>query len=238
LKTWRAILNHRTFAYWKGRLRSPAIANSSIPNRPECQTVFERNDIAMTNEQREFLNLRVKPAVSRFIEASFILNIHVDGLVYLEKIGELKALGNPPPGAQRYFSTSYLFKLAQDDRWLARALRLIRENSKRLNGIKKERKLVEAGQHQHRVEADPQPLTAIQSALQIARTASCTLNAKTTYNIQDLCVSAAGLMGSRPWFYARKGFLAMHTSGAGSAAINIAARSTSPTRNCACLETK
>ena len=41
---------------------------------------------------------------SAFIEASFILNIHVDGLVYLEKIGELKALANPPPGAQRYFS--------------------------------------------------------------------------------------------------------------------------------------
>jgi hypothetical protein len=77
----------------------------------------------MTNEQREFLNLRVKPAIGGFVEASFILGVHIDGCVYLEKLGELKALANPPPGAQRYFSISYLFKLAQDDRWLTRAIK-------------------------------------------------------------------------------------------------------------------
>lgn len=131
--------------------------------------------IEMTNEQREFLNLCVKPAIGGFIEASYILNIHVDGLVYLEKIGELKALANPPPGAQRYFSISYLFKLAQDDRWLTRAIRLIRENSRRLNQTKKGRRVVGAGQNPHPPETNARPLTAIQRALQIARTA-CPFN--------------------------------------------------------------
>jgi hypothetical protein len=191
----------------------------------------------MTNEQREFLNLQVKPAISGFIEASFILGVHIDGLVYLEKSGELKALATPPPGAQRYFSTNYLFKLAQDDKWLARAIRLIRENSRRLNDIKKGRKAVRAGQHSHQLEGNTRPLTAIQRTLQIARTASCTMNARTIYSIKDLCVSGVGLTGSSPWFYEKRGCHATHTYAAGSAAIDIAARSISLTRSCACLQT-
>jgi hypothetical protein len=192
----------------------------------------------MTKEQCDFLNLRVKPAIGGFLEASFILGIGVDGCVYLEKIGELKALANPPPGAQRYFSISYLFKLAQDERWLARAIRLIRENSKRLNQIKKGRKAVAGGQHPHQPDQDAQTPTAIERALQIARTASCTWNAETIYSTGDLCDLAAGLTGYSPWFYAKKGFRALHTSVAGSAAINIAARCISQTRSCACLRTK
>jgi hypothetical protein len=192
----------------------------------------------MTNEQREFLNLRVKPAIGGFVEASFILGVHIDGCVYLEKLGELKALANPPPGAQRYFSISYLFKLAQDDRWLTRAIRLIRENSKRLNQTKKGRKAFAAGQHPHQPANNTRPLTASQRALQIARTGSCTWNAETIYSTGDLCGLAAGLMGYSPWFYAKKGFRALHTSVAGSAAINIAARCISQTRSCACLRTK
>ncbi len=89
------------------------------------------------NEQYEFLNLRVKPAIGGFREASFILGIHIDGCVYLEKLGELKALANPPPGAQRYFSIRYLFRLAEDEKWLARAIRLIREHSRDLNSAKR-----------------------------------------------------------------------------------------------------
>jgi hypothetical protein len=33
----------------------------------------------------------------------------------------LKPLGNPPPNAPKYFSTKYLCRLAEDERWLERA---------------------------------------------------------------------------------------------------------------------
>jgi len=95
----------------------------------------------MTPEQREFLNLCDKPGIIGFLESHYITGIQVDGLIYLEKVDHFKALANPPPGAQRYFLTSYVLKVAQDEKWMSRAVRLLRENSRRRNQA---RKIVEA----------------------------------------------------------------------------------------------
>jgi len=91
----------------------------------------------MSPEQCEFLNLRVKPGISGFTESSYIIGLPVDGLVYLEKVDHFEALANPPAGAQRYFLTSYVFKVAQDEKWMAKAVRLLRENSRRRNEARK-----------------------------------------------------------------------------------------------------
>lgn len=92
----------------------------------------------MTPEQRDFLDLRNKPAIGGMLEAAYITGLHLDGVIYLEKVGHLKALANPPKGAQRYFSISYLLKLSQDEKWLAKAIKLIRDNSRQRNQARKQ----------------------------------------------------------------------------------------------------
>ena len=99
----------------------------------------------MTPEQRDFLDLRTKPAIGGMIEAAYITGLHLDGVIYLEKVGHLKALANPPRGAQRYFSTSYLLKLSQDEKWLSRAVKLIRDNSRQRNLARKRVHLAKPG---------------------------------------------------------------------------------------------
>jgi hypothetical protein len=91
----------------------------------------------MSPEQRDFLMLRMITGICGFLEASWILRIPVDALVFLEKVGHLKALANPPPGAQRYFLISYLLRIAQDEQWMAKAVRLIREHYRRRNEARK-----------------------------------------------------------------------------------------------------
>jgi hypothetical protein len=92
----------------------------------------------MTQEQREFLTLRILIGICGFLEASWILRIPVDALIYLEKVGHLKALANPPPGAQRYFLISALLRIAQDEQWMSKAVRLVREHYRRRNEARKQ----------------------------------------------------------------------------------------------------
>ena len=56
----------------------------------------------------------------------------------------MPALANPPPGAQRYFSTKHLLSLSDDEKWLRKAIILLRENIAAKNQAAL-RKLEEAG---------------------------------------------------------------------------------------------
>ena len=94
----------------------------------------------MTQDQREFLMLRILVGICGFLEASWILRIPVDGLMFLEKMGHLKALANPPPGAQRYFLITYLLRTAQDEQWMTKAVRLLRDHNRRRNEARKQGK--------------------------------------------------------------------------------------------------
>jgi hypothetical protein len=105
----------------------------------------------MTPEQREFLNLRDKPGIVGFLESDYMTGIRVDGLMYLEKVDHFKALANPPPGAQRYFLTSYVMKVARDEKWMAKAVRLIREYSRRRNQARKKLQAKEGGTNGKRI---------------------------------------------------------------------------------------
>ncbi len=94
----------------------------------------------MSPEQRDFLMLRIVVGICGFLEASWILRIPVDALMFLEKVGHLKALANPPPGAQRYFLISYLLRIAQDEAWNTKAIRMLREKNRRHNEARKQAK--------------------------------------------------------------------------------------------------
>jgi hypothetical protein len=101
----------------------------------------------MSEDQRTFLSLVVMPLICGFLEASFIIGLPIDSLMYLEKVHHLEALANPPKGAQRYFLTSYLKKLGQDKQWAARAVKLLRDRSRKLNLAKKEAKASRGASH-------------------------------------------------------------------------------------------
>jgi hypothetical protein len=94
----------------------------------------------MHKERLEFLNLRILPIIIGFLEVFYLTGISVDGLIFLERVGHLKALANPPPGTQRYFLTSNILKLANDEQWCAKAIRLIREHSRKHNQARKQAK--------------------------------------------------------------------------------------------------
>jgi hypothetical protein len=94
----------------------------------------------MSDDQRNFLNLILMPLICGFLEASYIVGLPIDSLMYLEKVRHLEALGNPPKGAQRYFLTSYLIKLGQDKQWAARAIKLLRDRSRKHNLERKQKK--------------------------------------------------------------------------------------------------
>jgi hypothetical protein len=92
----------------------------------------------MDPAQREYLNLRKKPAIGGFLEVSYITGIHIDGCIVLEKEGHLEALAHPPKGGQRYFSTKYIMALSEDEKWLVKAVRLVREYNRGRNSARKE----------------------------------------------------------------------------------------------------
>ena len=63
----------------------------------------------------------------------------------MRKFNHFKALANPPPGAQRYFLTGYVLKVAQDEKWMSKAVRLLRENSRQRNQARKKVDAKEGG---------------------------------------------------------------------------------------------
>ncbi len=100
-----------------------------VPSRQCCKLV-------MTEQDKSKLQTMVThgvPAISDFDDAELITGIHRDGLIHLEKVKHLKALGRPTPGCQRYFSTHYLLTLRTDEEWLDKAAELIRKHFKGKN---------------------------------------------------------------------------------------------------------
>lgn len=51
--------------------------------------------------------------------------------------GHLLALANPPPGAQRFFLSKTLLSLADDEKWVKKAILILRENIVTKNQVAK-----------------------------------------------------------------------------------------------------
>ena len=95
----------------------------------------------MQNEKRfEFWKaVGIPPHFFTISDVAFLFNLHEDAVTHLARVDHLEALGDPPPGANKYFSAEYVLALAKDEKWLNKAARLIRENNKLRNSTAKGR---------------------------------------------------------------------------------------------------
>jgi hypothetical protein len=81
----------------------------------------------------QFLSLRTLPVIIDTEKTAWLLGIHQDAVAILVKANHLEPLENPPPGSQRYFSSRYVLKLGEDEKWMRKAVRLIREHYRARN---------------------------------------------------------------------------------------------------------
>ena len=95
-------------------------------------------------DEFQFLNLRTKPLILDAEKAGWLYGWSREDVLLLCRRGHMPALANPPPGAQRYFSTKHLLSLSDDEKWLRKAIILLRENIAAKNQAAL-RKLEEAG---------------------------------------------------------------------------------------------
>jgi hypothetical protein len=77
------------------------------------------------NNPVTFLNLRRLPARVDYQGAAYLLNFEVVAIRALVELGYLKPLGNPKGMEHKYFSSRTLLKLAEDEKWLNDASRVV-----------------------------------------------------------------------------------------------------------------
>ena len=68
------------------------------------------------------------PARASRREAAYLLNFRdEESISALVGAKLLKPLGNPPEGAPMWFATVYILRLSQDEKWLDKASKVVRE---------------------------------------------------------------------------------------------------------------
>jgi len=80
----------------------------------------------MNPERKEILNLVSLPGRLNAAEAAWRLGFEPDYIPILVTAGQLKPLGNPPPGAVKFFLTAEIEQKKGDARWMNKATELIR----------------------------------------------------------------------------------------------------------------
>jgi hypothetical protein len=80
----------------------------------------------MNPERKEILNLVSLPGRMNAAEAAWRLGFEPDHMPILVSTGQLKPLGNPPPGAVKFFLTAEIEQKKIDARWMNKATELIR----------------------------------------------------------------------------------------------------------------
>ena len=84
----------------------------------------------MNPERKEILNLISLPGRMNAAEAAWRLGFEPDHIPILVSAGQLKPLGNPPPGAVKFFLTAEIEQKKGDARWMNKATELIRLRSR------------------------------------------------------------------------------------------------------------
>lgn len=82
----------------------------------------------------KIIDIRNHGAICGDPEVCEILNAHPKWVELWEKHGHLRSLGGRTRGCQRYYSTAYVFALRHDEKWLDKAIRLIRLHFREKNG--------------------------------------------------------------------------------------------------------
>ena len=80
----------------------------------------------MNPERKEILNLVSLPGRLNADEAAFRLGFEPDHIPILVSAGQLKPLGNPPPGSVKFFLTVEIEQKKVDARWLNKATEIVR----------------------------------------------------------------------------------------------------------------
>ena len=75
----------------------------------------------MNPERKTILNLVSLPGRMNADEAAWRLGFEPDHIPILVSAGQLKPLGNPPPGSVKYFLTAESEEKKADARWLNKA---------------------------------------------------------------------------------------------------------------------
>lgn len=87
----------------------------------------------MNPERKDFLNLRCPPGRITVDEAAYMLGCEPDHIFILLSAKLLKPLGDPPPGAMKYFMWTDIEEKKNDKRWMTRASELVRTTIKDKN---------------------------------------------------------------------------------------------------------
>lgn len=87
----------------------------------------------MNPERKEFLNLLSLPGRITATEAAWRLGFEPDHVPILVGAGLLKPLGNPPPGAMKYFLSCEVEQKKNDGKWFTKASEVIRLKWKEKN---------------------------------------------------------------------------------------------------------
>jgi hypothetical protein len=106
----------------------------------------------MNPERKEILNLVSLPGRLNATETAFRLGFEPEHIPILVSAGQLKPLGNPPPGAVKFFLTAEIEQKKGDARWMNKATELIRLKVKDKNeraAKNRDHKLVNGGGHAH-----------------------------------------------------------------------------------------
>ena len=80
----------------------------------------------MNPERKEILNLISLPGRMNAAEAAWRLGFEPDHIPILVSAGQLKPLGNPPPGSVKFFLTVEIEQKKVDARWLNKATEIVR----------------------------------------------------------------------------------------------------------------
>jgi hypothetical protein len=80
----------------------------------------------MNPERRDILNLVSLPGRINAAETAWRLGFEPDHIPILVCAGQLKPLGNPPPGAVKFFLAIEIEQKKSDARWMNKASEIIR----------------------------------------------------------------------------------------------------------------
>ena len=105
----------------------------------------------MNPERKEILNLISLPGRMNAAEAAWRLGFEPDHIPILVTAGQIKPLGNPPPGAVKFFLTTEIEQKKGDARWMNKATELIRLK------VKDKNERAAKNRHHKRVNAGGQP---------------------------------------------------------------------------------
>jgi hypothetical protein len=87
----------------------------------------------MNPERRDFLNLLSQPARLNACEVAWKLGFEPDHIPILVSAGLLKPIGNPPPGAMKFFLTAVIEQNKNDAKWMTKASEAVRLKWKEKN---------------------------------------------------------------------------------------------------------